>query len=474
MLAGVILLYVPDPDPELPSAQRRSPFVWNQDAYWASLEASFREARSADCGHHAGRIRAKLHALDVQLASVNTRESRADDPVFSLLEQRLFELAPLVGVCFEHLPAFMERARQVRSALKRQSLGWDMNDPLVRSRMYRLLYGSRAAVEEVLLQAPPDLVPELDRGGEEPSATPSAAVLGLTLHSGDVLISRGGAPTSALIARGNDYPGNFSHVALVHIDEATHEVSILESHIERGVTISSVDEYVKDVKLRILVLRLRHDLPILRNDPLLPHRAASEFLEEARRRHIPYDFAMDFREPSAMFCSEVASAAYAREGITLWMGVSSISGPGIMSWLGALGVRNFETQEPSDLEYDPQLSVVAEWRDPETLFKDHIDNAVIDVMLEEAEGGRRMEYVWLLLPAARAAKAYSAVLNILGGVGPIPEGMRATAALKVRWFSGRHESGAAQLRARAKEFQDETGYRPPYWELVRLARELSF
>ena len=66
------------------------------------------------------------------------------------------------------------------------------------------------------------------------SATPSAEILGVIVHSGDILISRGGAPTSALIARGNDYPGNFSHVALVHIDEKTNSISIIESHIERG------------------------------------------------------------------------------------------------------------------------------------------------------------------------------------------------------------------------------------------------
>ena len=30
--------------------------------------------------------------------------------------------------------------------------------------------------------------------------------------------------------------------------------------------------------------------------------------------------------------------------------------------------------QDADLEYDPQLSIVAEWRNPETLFKDHLDN----------------------------------------------------------------------------------------------------
>jgi hypothetical protein len=34
------------------------------------------------------------------------------------------------------------------------------------------------------------------------------------------------------------------------------------------------------------------------------------------------------------------------------------------------------------------------------------------------------------LPLSRIAKAYSAVLNLLGKAGPVPEGMSATAALR--------------------------------------------
>src|SRR5262249_20987651 len=109
-------------------------------------------------------------------------------------------------------------------------------------------------------------------------------------------------------------------------------------------------------KRRILVLRPRHDLPALLADPLLPHAAAKRALQQARTQHIPYDFAMDARDHGAEFCSEVASAAYEAVGIELWPGQSSISSPGIAAWLASFGVRHFETQEPADLEYDPQLS----------------------------------------------------------------------------------------------------------------------
>src|SRR5262249_30973296 len=160
-------------------------------------------------------------------------------------------------------------------------------------------------------------------------------------------------------------------------------------------------------------------------DPMFPHRAASDALRRVQMGHIPYDFAMDYEDAHEEFCSEVAYAAYAQHGLRLWRGLSTMSSRGLTRWLGAFGVRNFATLAPSDLEYDPQVRVVAEWRDPSTLFSDHLDNAVLDAMLEGAERGDRVDYHYDELPIARVLKSYSAVLNVFGGVGPIPEGMNA-------------------------------------------------
>jgi hypothetical protein len=204
---------------------------------------------------------------------------------------------------------------------------------------------------------------------------------------------------------------------------------------------------------------------------MLPHQAASLALSNALARHIPYDFAMDYTHPDKQFCSEVATAAYQPFGVKLWMNLSQLSTPGITSWLAALGVRNFETQEPSDLEYDPQLRVVAEWRDPETLFKDHLDNAVIDVMLEGAERGEKLRYNLWLLPPVRLTKAWSVVLNWFGKVGPIPEGMSATTALRAEKLTQDHATRKALLEQKVSAFQTQYSYPPPYWELVRMARE---
>jgi hypothetical protein len=466
-----LVLSIPSCEPAVPvSSVPNSGFSWNRDNYWDSLEARFRDLRQAGCAEAALIAGPELAGLAATVAGLEPQMLPADAPVLDSIERRLFDLGPYAAACPRSARDYVLISGRIREAIKRQSRHWDVSKVAVRERLYRSLYGGRGVIEEVMLNHP-DSVPALLPGTSEPSVTPSTVVQGVEIHSGDMLVSRGGYPTSALIARGNDFPGNFSHVALVYVDSATRVASTIEAHIERGVVISSADEYLADKKLRILVLRPRADLPQLVADPMLPHRAATGAIERARREHIPYDFTMDYADPSHLFCSEVASAAYHDVGVTLWMGMSTISSPGLRRWLAAFGVRHFETQEPSDLEYDPQLVVVAEWRNPATLRQDHIDNAVIDAMLEGAERGDRLTYPWWQLAPARVAKAYSWILGRLGRIGPIPEGMSTAAALRNSAFSKREREFALQVSAEADSVDREQGYSPPYWKLLELARE---
>jgi len=446
-------------------------FAWNQDAYWKALEEKYRELRNSKCTGVEEDIHVRIDALQKLLERINGQELSHDAPEFSELERMMFETGPFVGACGTNVSEYIQLAADIRAAVKRQSQHWDMTSDAVRITLYRLLYGARSAVEEIMMQAPAGSFPARTPGTDEPSVTPSADIRNVIVHSGDILVSRGGAPTSALIARGNDYPGNFSHIAFVYVDPATHEADIVESHIEAGVMVSTVEQYLEDKKLRIMLLRSRADLPEIQKDPMLPHKAAEYAYRRAKGGHIPYDFEMDYEDHSKLFCSEVASEAYERYGVHLWAGISHISSPGLRRWLSSFGVKHFETQEPSDLEYDPQLRVVAEWRDPSTLKKDRIDNAVTEVMLEGAEKGDEIDYKWYLLPFARIVKAYCVVMGRFGMAGPIPEGMSATTALRTQEYMNAHKEIEERVAMKAAQFKKENGYEPPYWELVSLARQ---
>jgi len=472
VLAAVFLfaaLSIPAHDPPLAEVKDGKPFAWKQDAQWNAIEAAFRQERSVGCNGLGEPIDKLFRQGRQTLAALAKSQYPPTAAIFTELEKNIVGLGTMVAACPERIGEYIGLVTRTRGLLKRQSENWDMNARAVRDRLYRLIYGGREALEEVMLQAPAGSCPDLIVADEVPSVTPAYTLRRLTLHSGDILVSRGGAPTSALIARGNDYPGNFSHVSLLYVDEKTGVPSIIQAEIEEGVIVSTVEAYLKDKKLRVMVLRLRPDLPQMKADRMLPHKAAKKAYEEAKSRHIPYDFEMDYKDPSKMFCSEVASNAYKQLGVDLWKGTSHMSSPGLVKWLSYFGVTHFETQSPADLEYDPQLTVVAEWRDIETLWQDHIDNAVVEAMLDGAEQGDQIHYSWWMLAPARLVKAYSATLNYFGGIGPMPEGMDATAALRNLKLGSMHEKIKASVLAQAAAFQKEQGYRPPYWELVRMA-----
>ncbi|MCH2449336.1 MAG: hypothetical protein MK198_04250 [Gracilimonas sp.] len=257
------------------------------------------------------------------------------------------------------------------------------------------------------------------------------------------------------------------------MEEEINEPYLIEAHIKRGVAIVTAEEYINDRKLRFMVLRIRNDLPEIKEDPLLPHNAAKFMFEETQKRHIPYDFKMTFFEPEAMFCSEVGSYAYKEYGIQLWQSESTISSYGVVTLLNTFGVENFVTQMPSDLEYDPQLAVVAEWRYIKALFEDHLYNVVIDAILVCAKNGEEIDHNEWLLSTVRLEKGYSYLMNLIGRTDPVPEGMSAMQAAKSEAFISRHEVLKEKVSTKAAEFLKMKNYTPPYWELVRMAEETT-
>lgn len=477
LLAVALLLLVPDPSPLPPTPARGEVFAWNQDDVWEALEARSIAVRAMPAPEADAQVDAALVALRESLADLRALSlappetlGEPEHATLTRVERAFFDAAATLAARPARAPELVRLQSELRQSMKRLSQTLPPSSATARRALYRALYGSRAALEEVLLQMPPADMPVRSEGIAEPSASPSATLRGVTVHSGDILVSRGAAPTSALIARGNDYPGNFSHVALLHVSPSG-EIETVEAHIERGVVVAGIERYVSDRKLRVMLLRPRADHAALRARPTLAHAAAERARRDALARHIAYDFEGNRRDPSQLFCSEVVSQAYGAEGLPLWEGLTTTSDPDTARWLGAFGVREFETHGPSDLEYDPKLSVVAEWRDPEGLFADHVDVAVIDALLEGARRGDNVTHDWRMLPVARVMKAYSWVLNRFGRIGPVPEGMTATVALRVRALTERHAGIRQRVEAAAAAFGREHGYRAPYWELVRMARE---
>ncbi len=82
-----------------------------------------------------------------------------------------------------------------------------------------------------------------------------------------------------------------------------------------------------------------------------------------------------------------------------------------------------------------------------------------------------MTHTWYLLPFVRLLKGYSVLLNSVGNTGPVPEGLSATVAARFLRLDWRHAAIKQRVLVLAEEFQSRKGYRPPEWQLLRMAKQ---
>ncbi|MBI3622019.1 MAG: hypothetical protein HY208_07535 [Nitrospirae bacterium] len=472
MAVPALLFIQPGLPSTTPAFAGSQPFTWDRMSLFKTLEQQFSAARTSPpdmIDQQAGELeRQGRHALDV------ISRSGASVPLAELaqVEAIQFHFAALAAAHRASMPRMEAFIRAARVSVMRAAGEWPITQSDTREAIYRVIEGGRTAVEEAAVQHPPDTLPALSMIEDVPSASPSAVVNGVTVHSGDIVLSRGGAPTSALIARGNDFPGHFSHAGLLHVDPGTGAVTVIESLIEHGVVLTTLGHYLEDKKYRILLLRLRPEHPALGKDPLATHHAATAMLARAKSRHIPYDFTMDWKDSAAFFCSEVPYHAYQSIGVDLWSSPSHLSSPGLVAWLGSLGVRHFVTLVPSDLEYDADLAAVAEWRNPDTLHQDRFDNVTIDALLENADQGYHLGYPAYQLPMAGIVKTWSILQQFVGAKPVIPKGITAPVALRIDALSNKiHPVIRREIEQTAARFGTSNGYEPPYWVLMDLARQ---
>lgn len=172
VLVGVLLL-IPEPSPRVPLASAPRPFAWKQDEVWAGLEREFVSGRATGCDAIVPRMEAFAGDINDLLAELAKRNLPPESPLFTELETNLFHLAALVAACPERLTDFTAMVTRTRAAVKQQSERWDVNASASRERLYRLLFGSRIAFEEAMLQAATNAaLPTVVLGTDEPSRTP--------------------------------------------------------------------------------------------------------------------------------------------------------------------------------------------------------------------------------------------------------------------------------------------------------------
>ncbi len=178
--------------------------------------------------------------------------------------------------------------------------------------------------------------------------------------SGDILLVRTSSFVSAVIARIGDDDGQFSHAAMIYVDESG-EIKVIEALIESGTIITPYDEWMK-TNNHSRALLFRHD------NEALAKKAALKLYNIVQKRQVSndlilYDFTMDDSDSNKIFCAELIQYAFKLAGDSqIPTFRTSFKAFDDHPFLNELTISAKNVFAPGDIEVEPFLSLVAEWK----------------------------------------------------------------------------------------------------------------
>ncbi len=200
-------------------------------------------------------------------------------------------------------------------------------------------------------------------------------------QAGDLLLMRGMHHNSAAIARIGDVDSQFSHIAIIHMDE-DGKLWVVESLIEKGATISSLDDALHHGVGRCVIFR--------HSNAAFARLAAAEIHDVVKRsrerggRRIWYDFSMKLTGYKELFCSKLVRQAFdlASKGKVMLPTFTTRFDMKNRDFIERIGVRTKETFAPADIELEPHFDLVAEWRDYRVTSRLRLQDLLMDKLFE--------------------------------------------------------------------------------------------
>ena len=211
------------------------------------------------------------------------------------------------------------------------------------------------------------------------------------LKSGDVILSRGNAFSSAAIARigSNDY--QFSHLSFVYKEPESQETYTTEAHIEIGSVTAPLMEHVNSKNAREVVFRYQ--------DADVAHRASKYMYDKVlakqkTKKTIEYDFTMNYKDDERLFCSEIISGAFKHvlPDADYFPTFKSTFTAGMIPFLNTIGVPatkenigKLDVFSPGDIQFDTRFDLVAEWRNPKKMEENRLKDFILTKIFERME-----------------------------------------------------------------------------------------
>ena len=224
--------------------------------------------------------------------------------------------------------------------------------------------------------------PERPFTGQSPSYFVNPDFDDFEFQSGDIIMLRSASFVSATIARIGDDDGQFSHAAMLYIPNKGDEPLVIEATVQKGTIIHPLEKIFHKTPPRIVLMRHSNAEYAAKSAEAIYNYILSE---EEKRGFIPYDFSLDLDTPEVYFCTELVSRAYdlgSQGNIKLPTFPTSMAAFKGHPFLQQMGIQPKDTFAPSDVEIDPELTLVAEWRNVSQTGKTRQQDAILTSILD--------------------------------------------------------------------------------------------
>jgi hypothetical protein len=198
-------------------------------------------------------------------------------------------------------------------------------------------------------------------------------------RSGDILLVRNSSYVSAIISRIGDVDGQFSHAAMLYIDKEGKKF-ILEALISEGAVITPYSVWRShNVHARVALFRYSN-AAVAREAAVRLH----QFIKMKKQKHhiIPYDFKM-LPKSNEFYCSELVQYGYKLAGEKyLPTFPTSFRIISKHPFLRDMAIQSMKAFSPNDVEVEPSVDLVAEWRNYDLTREVRIEDVIQTKVLQ--------------------------------------------------------------------------------------------
>ena len=399
--------------------------------------------------------------LNQHLDELLLQLTEPDDPILDSISYHINKLSALASLVPNKINEFEYDVSHWRKLLKYQSRFWDTSNETVNKRFFQLISESRLAFESALIQSSTELTAISTTDAINTSSTKTIGKL--QFKSGDIIAFNLAPKNDPYVSYIRELPNVYKHLGSIHITESTAEITYIDHKL--GAINIALEEFVNITATQGAILRLRDDIPVVLQNPMIAEMVASSIYSMASEGTYKYDYIFDSGTQNALYDWELINSAYKVHNIDFDLD---------QFIKGSYSINLGDYQEhltAFEIEFDHRFVIAGEWYNSKQLYETRLLTAATSSIIQSDKKAAFKNP--FLLPIYRLVKGYSLIIQQLGFEGAIPGGITAQTQLVYDVLEKEQNELAEKLEFELAKYEADQKHKATYLKILQKAEEIN-